>query len=117
MYACSPLWATWLLILLSASIYVRVATNGPNPSAPCRRTVVGSEKTVCPTTRPSAQVPSRGPPHSCWVAVLTLPALQWGVVLDDAGSTDVYDDEDQARAAARATGGVVVHITTTVTVP
>lgn len=40
--------------------------------------------------------------HARWV--------EWGVVLDDAGSTDLYDDEAEARAAADKAGGTMVKI-------
>lgn len=40
-------------------------------------------------------------------------SVEWGVVLDDAGSTDLYDDESEARAALES-GGVLVSVFTTV---
>ncbi|SHU66420.1 Uncharacterised protein [Mycobacteroides abscessus subsp. abscessus] len=40
--------------------------------------------------------------------------IEWGVVLDDAGSTDLYDDEQEARTAAGS--GVLVKVSTTIEV-
>ncbi|KQO98617.1 hypothetical protein [Leifsonia sp. Leaf264] len=42
---------------------------------------------------------------------LTGPKVEWGVILDDVGSTDIFDTEHEARTA-QLDGGQLVKITT-----